>query len=92
MKSVNLRFSLHGATKSHIWINSTKGFENVRIHGTIAIFSNMSGKVVIKLGGGLITDKGSMKTINTEAVRSVAKYVAEITDLGFAVLLVHGAG
>tara|TARA_B100001750_G_C15464966_1_gene576451 strand:- start:425 stop:1219 length:795 start_codon:yes stop_codon:yes gene_type:complete len=52
----------------------------------------MSGKVVIKLGGGLITDKGSMKTINTEAVRSVAKYVAEITDLGFAVLLVHGAG
>ncbi len=52
----------------------------------------MSRKVVIKLGGGLITDKGREKTVDADAVRSVAKFIAEITDIGYAVILVHGAG
>ncbi len=52
----------------------------------------MSGKIVIKLGGSLITDKRTENTVNREAVDRVAEAIAEIVNLGYSVILVHGAG
>ena len=47
---------------------------------------------MIKLGGSLITDKRTENTVNREAVDRVAEAIAEIVNLGYSVILVHGAG
>ncbi len=52
----------------------------------------MHPRVVIKLGGGLITNKGKMKTFDEENMENLAKVISNISSLGFAIVLVHGAG
>jgi len=49
-------------------------------------------RVIIKLGGGLITDKQKYRTINMEAIESCSKTIAKIVQHGKKVILVHGAG
>ncbi|MBT5614347.1 MAG: hypothetical protein HOJ64_05690 [Euryarchaeota archaeon] len=50
------------------------------------------GRVVIKLGGGLITDKSISKTINMSAIDKVCKVILEIQNEGYNIIIVHGAG
>tara|TARA_B100000287_G_scaffold434365_1_gene498599 strand:- start:841 stop:1638 length:798 start_codon:yes stop_codon:yes gene_type:complete len=52
----------------------------------------MPPRIVIKLGGGLITDKGKMKTFDEGRMENLAKAISNVADLGFAIVLVHGAG
>jgi len=48
--------------------------------------------VVVKLGGGLITEKAMLTTSNTEVIHRLAAEVAEAEQHGVRVVLVHGAG
>ncbi len=52
----------------------------------------MDARVVIKIGGGLITQKDSMKTFDTESMESVSIAVSKLSSLGASIVLVHGAG
>ena len=52
----------------------------------------MHRTVVIKMGGGLITDKSKHKTVKTEVIDSLSSMVSKLIDGGFSVVLVHGAG
>lgn len=52
----------------------------------------MRERVVIKWGGGLITDKTSLCTPDLEVLEQLAGCVATCIEHGFDVLLVHGAG
>jgi len=49
-------------------------------------------RVAIKLGGGLITDKRSMKKFNPDSVARVVNALLPVSDLGVSIILVHGAG
>jgi isopentenyl phosphate kinase len=51
-----------------------------------------SDRVIIKLGGGLITDKQNYRTIDMNAIESCSKAIAKIVEQGKKVILVHGAG
>ena len=48
--------------------------------------------VVIKLGGGVITDKAQLKTVRRDVVDRCAAAVARVVASGWRVVLVHGAG
>ena len=50
------------------------------------------GRVIIKLVGGLITDKRTYKTADIAAIRGCAAAVEELISAGKSVVLVHGAG
>ena len=52
----------------------------------------MTPAVVVKLGGGLITDKASLTTLRAPLLNRLAKEIAEAVDAGIHVLVVHGAG
>ena len=52
----------------------------------------MASRVVIKLGGGLITDKGSMKKFDSDSVERIADSISSIVEMGVPVVVVHGAG
>ncbi len=52
----------------------------------------MAFRVVIKLGGGLITDKSSMKKFDRKAVDEVVDSLCSVSELGASIVLVHGAG
>lgn len=52
----------------------------------------MALRVTIKLGGGLITDKGSMKKFDQKAVEKVVGALCSVSELGASIILVHGAG
>ena len=52
----------------------------------------MGARVVIKLGGGLITIKDSMKTFDAECMKVVSATVSRLSALGVAIIIVHGAG
>ena len=52
----------------------------------------MALRVAIKLGGGLITDKGSMKKFDQKAVEKVVGALSSVSELGASIILVHGAG
>ena len=52
----------------------------------------MASRVVIKLGGGLITDKSSMKKFDSEAVERVAETISSVIEIGIPTIIVHGAG
>ena len=56
------------------------------------IQSAMASRVVIKLGGGLITDKGSMKKFDSDSVERIADSISSIVEMGVPVVVVHGAG
>ena len=53
---------------------------------------NMSARVVIKLGGGLITDKTEPKAFDHAKMAAVAEVIAEQSRLGSSIVIVHGAG
>ena len=57
----------------------------------VAISSGMS-RVVLKLGGGLITDKSRYRHVRTDRIDAVSGVVRELSDSGKSVVLVHGAG
>ncbi len=50
------------------------------------------GRVIIKLGGGLITDKHQYKTALRNRIDSVSQVISEIIDMGHSVIVIHGAG
>lgn len=52
----------------------------------------MKGRIVIKLGGNLITDKSSQKTIRREEINAVSSVLAATIDEGYTLVIVHGAG
>ncbi|DAC06990.1 MAG TPA: hypothetical protein D7H80_05525 [Candidatus Poseidoniales archaeon] len=52
----------------------------------------MAAKVVMKLGGGLITDKSSFKTAKKGVIDSICSEISNIIDNGHSVILIHGAG
>ena len=57
----------------------------------VAISSRMS-RVVLKLGGGLITDKSRYRHVRTDRIDAVSGVVRKLRDSGKSVVLVHGAG
>lgn len=48
--------------------------------------------VVIKWGGGLITDKSSLCTPNKDVIESLSKVMNDCINSGLGMILVHGAG
>ncbi|MBP12886.1 MAG: hypothetical protein CMA71_05050 [Euryarchaeota archaeon] len=54
--------------------------------------TSMAAKVVMKLGGGLITDKSSFKAPKKEIIDSICKEISKIISNGHTVILIHGAG
>ena len=50
------------------------------------------GRVIIKLGGGLITDKQQYKTALKDRIDPVSRVISEIIDMGHSVIVIHGAG
>ena len=49
--------------------------------------SHMAIRVVIKLGGGLITDKGKMKKFDHKAVELVVETLCSVSELGVSIVL-----
>ena len=52
----------------------------------------MRERVVIKWGGGLITDKAALKTVRTDVLDQLAEQLEACLDNELDVILVHGAG
>jgi isopentenyl phosphate kinase len=52
----------------------------------------VKGCVVVKLGGGLITEKEKLCTPKLAIIDSLCGVIAEIVSEGYSVILVHGAG
>ncbi len=52
----------------------------------------MEGPVIIKFGGGLITEKENLCTPKIDVIRNLAKIVEQLTQLNLRVIIVHGAG
>ena len=52
----------------------------------------MRERVVLKWGGGLITEKDQMKTVRTDILDLLAEQLHACLEEGLDVLLVHGAG
>lgn len=52
----------------------------------------MAAKVVMKLGGGLITDKSSFKTAKKGVIDSICSEISKMISNGHTVILIHGAG
>ena len=48
--------------------------------------------VLMKFGGGLITTKSKMKTIDERAIAKLSGLIKQLLDLGNRVTIVHGAG
>jgi len=53
---------------------------------------DVAERVVIKLGGGLLTDKSSLCTAKYEVIAEIAIAIAELVRRGIFVIIVHGAG
>ena len=51
-----------------------------------------NNKIVIKMGGGLITDKSQYKAVLQERINAVCKVLAQIKKNKDSIILVHGAG
>ena len=49
-------------------------------------------RVLVKLGGGLITDKSEYKQVRLDRVDAVSAVIRELRNCGHSVILVHGAG
>tara|TARA_B100001750_G_C15513924_1_gene605574 strand:+ start:2419 stop:3237 length:819 start_codon:yes stop_codon:yes gene_type:complete len=48
--------------------------------------------VVIKLGGGLITEKAEMCTAKPFVIENLAECIYKLSEHGFRIIIVHGAG
>ena len=57
----------------------------------MATMSNMP-RVIVKLGGGLITDKSLYRQVRLDRIDAVSAVIKELKDLGYSVIIVHGAG
>ena len=57
----------------------------------MAISSKMA-RVIVKLGGGLITDKSEYKQVRRDRVDAVSAVIRELRNCGHSVIIVHGAG
>ena len=53
---------------------------------------NENERVVIKLGGGLITEKSKLCTPRKEVIKEIALAINELRSNGISMILVHGAG
>ena len=49
-------------------------------------------KIVIKLGGGLITDKSQYKVVHEDRINLVCEVISKLIESNAKVILVHGAG
>ena len=49
-------------------------------------------RVIIKLGGGLITDKTRYKVVLRDRIDAVSEVISMIIDMGHSVIVIHGAG
>ena len=52
----------------------------------------MDELVVLKLGGGLITEKSELCTLKPDVINKLAKLISKLTGSGYRIILVHGAG
>ncbi len=52
----------------------------------------MRQRVVLKWGGGLITEKGQLKTVREEVLNDLAQQIEQVMEEDIDVILVHGAG
>lgn len=52
----------------------------------------MRERIVLKWGGGLITEKGLLKTVRPDVLASLAEQLTDVLAEGVDVILVHGAG
>jgi len=52
----------------------------------------MPTRLVIKMGGGLVSDKNSMKKFEPGAVREVVDALFSVSEMGVPTVIVHGAG
>jgi len=50
------------------------------------------GRIVIKLGGGLITKKNKIKTLNKYAINKVCESIKILIEENYKIIIVHGAG
>lgn len=57
----------------------------------LATLSQMA-RIIVKLGGGLITDKSLYRQVRMNRIDAVSTTIKELRDLGHSVILVHGAG
>jgi isopentenyl phosphate kinase len=57
----------------------------------MATMSNMP-RVIVKLGGGLITDKSLYRQVRLDRVDAVSAVIRELKDSGYSVIIIHGAG
>ena len=57
----------------------------------MATMSHMP-RVIVKLGGGLITDKSQYRKVRMDNVDAVSAIIKEMKDSGYSVIIVHGAG
>jgi isopentenyl phosphate kinase len=48
--------------------------------------------VILKLGGGLITDKSRLCTSKPSVIHNLAESVSKLDSLGYRIIVVHGAG
>ncbi|MBO58103.1 MAG: hypothetical protein CMA77_03800 [Euryarchaeota archaeon] len=53
---------------------------------------NVDELVVLKLGGGLITEKSELCTLKPGVINKLAKLISKLTGSGYRIILVHGAG
>ena len=52
----------------------------------------MGARVVVKLGGGLITKKDEWKKFDIERMQAVSIVLSKLSSLGASIVVVHGAG
>ncbi|MDP6741474.1 MAG: isopentenyl phosphate kinase [Candidatus Thalassarchaeaceae archaeon] len=52
----------------------------------------MDELVILKFGGGLITDKSLLCTSKPSVIRNLAETVSKLDSLGYRIIVVHGAG
>ena len=50
------------------------------------------GRIIMKWGGGLISDKSSVCTANQQHIRNLAQCIKHLAKLGHDIIIVHGAG
>ena len=63
-----------------------------RYHFEQAPRTRAMGRIVMKWGGGLITDKSSLCTILPSRISSLARTARMIHEMGHDLIIVHGAG
>ena len=52
----------------------------------------MDELIILKLGGGLITDKSNLCTPKSEVILHLAEAISKLSKMGFRIIIVHGAG